>query len=437
MANTRKRSFARNTFKAFLAIFLVFLLACTEEEKDDDEGQEDPGFRFVEISYSGLVHKGPAYKLGRVELYPVSETWAQIGPPLLSYTGDLGRYAVKGVLNGDYIESFFEGYAYNELNNQSEFQRLKATVKSTDTEKNINPLTTVRSIVAEDLFVKEFGTIEECLLEAEKRILAYIEKPETGKKFTEMSLENTGLHDAVLTLFNSMVLYGRTPAEQGDYLSSIATGVINSDSDLKTEILETFDLLQIMVIKNNLESHYESFDLDMTVAPIWRLGYPEYYADLLEREEVVQYSFNLGDSDGCSSDTPGYTTFAIPHVFDASADSSKYIALNFDGDISIWTRTFDVYDRPGVKVFDIEELREIIIEEPEKMAYNGLLGGALTAGEYYIVISRDSPLSTGCAGGLLPFGRKLASNDGGASWIGFDNNTPWYRNSGVRMFTTD
>jgi hypothetical protein len=436
--HTKKRRIARDTAKTFLIVLLLFLLACNGDKnggEDEDETQEDPGFAFVETDlHFGVVQKGPAYKLGNINIHQVTADWKQTGDQFTALTADLGRYSVKGDATADYFDIFFEGYTYNELTGSEDYIALNSTVNATAKDKNINPLTTVGKMVAEPLFSDEFGTIDECLIEAEKRILAYIEKPDTGRRFSEMSLENDATHDAILTLFNSMVLYGRTAAEQGDYLVDIATGVINSDETLKTEILDTFQLLPVLTIKNNLESHYAEFELEMSVAPFWRLGFPTYYADLLERAESVVYSFNMSDNAGCSSDTPGYTTFAIPHVFDSSIDGSRYIALNFDGNISIWTHDFDVYDRPGTKVFDIEQLRETLLDP--SMVYNGKLG-TLSAGEYYIVIQRDSALTTGCEGGLLPFGRKLASNDGGANWIGFDNNTSWYRKSGVRMFTTD
>ncbi len=93
-------------------------------------------------------------------------------------------------------------------------------------------------------------------------------------------------------------------------------------------------------------------------------------------------------------------------------------------------------------MLDITALREIILDNPIRLSYNGFLGDShgLTAGtEYYMRIRKDDDftLSTGCEGGFLPFGRKLASDDEGLNWIGHDNNTPWFRKSGIKMFTTN
>jgi len=165
--------------------------------------------------------------------------------------------------------------------------------------------------------------------------------------------------------------------------------------------------------------------------------------DLEDREPVVQFTFNLDDSNGCSFDSSGYNKFAIPHVFTIGIELSNYLALNFTGEISIWTKGLhlDGYFAPGYKLLDITQIYPVVLTNPITLIYNGLLGNhSLISGqEYYIVIERPEAfrLNTGCEGGILPFGRKLASKNGGADWIGHNNITPWYRKSGVIMYGTD
>jgi hypothetical protein len=164
--------------------------------------------------------------------------------------------------------------------------------------------------------------------------------------------------------------------------------------------------------------------------------------DLLGRVINVLTTFNLADAGYCSFDTDGYNLFAIPHIFESGIEGSNYIALNFTGDISIWTRGFSDYDRPGSRLLNVTQLSEVFLKVPLKLDYNGLLGedhGLYPGMHYYIVIKRDEAfrLTTGCEGGILPFGRKLASKDGGFSWIGHNNNTAWFRKSGVIRYTTD
>ncbi len=157
-------------------------------------------------------------------------------------------------------------------------------------------------------------------------------------------------------------------------------------------------------------------------------------------EHTVQMTFNLEDTNGPTFDAPGYNLFAIPHIFENGIETSRYIALNFTGQISIWTHIFADYDRPGEKILKIDRLSEVVLHDPITLPYNGFLGGHdLVAGEwYYIVIRRDEEfrLNTGSLL-LLPFGRKLASKNEGVSWIGWDNNTSWYRKSGVIMSTVE
>lgn len=450
----------------FLRILIVVLLsiallACSAQDgKDDKNATPDIGIgdggsggdatadttTDVIISYvlSGKLQKGPCFKDGEILIQPLNPvTMYQTGSHYIGFTSDdFGTYSIPAEITEQYAEVYFVGDCHNEITGGIGSQRLDGIIKVADLVNNINPLTKIRSQVARGLFDNGFGSIDASLVEAERLILLYLGMPILTQRFTEMNLEQAGIHDAVLALSNSMILYGRTEAEQGAYMVSIANGVIADDVALKTEIATTIDVLPLIQIKNNIESRYLELGLNISVPPIWNLGAPAYYADLLERTPIVQSTVNLADNTTCSFDQATYNTFAIPHIFGAEIETSKYIALNFTGEISIWTRGFDVYDRPGVKLLDITKMDEIILDNPLAMIYNGLLGAghSLTGGtDYYIVIRSNTnfTLSTSCEGGLLPFGRKLASQDEGLNWIGHNNSTPWFRKSGVKMFTTD
>ena len=435
---------------SFLFILLV-LLACKGEDGSSGEDRQDP----LPVAYvlSGKLQKGPCFKDGEILIQPLNPTTMyQTGDHYIGFTSDdFGRYSIPAEITEQYAEVYFAGDCHNEMTGGIGKQRLDGIVKVTDLVNNINPLTKIRSQVARWLFADinsvSYQNIDASLIEAERLILLYLGMPILTQRFTEMNLEQAGIHDAVLALSNSMILYGRTEAEQGAYMVNIANGVIDDNLTLKSEIAATIDVLPLIQIKNNLESRYLSLGMNISVPPIWNLGAPSYYADLLERTPVVTGTFNLSDNTTCSFDQATYNTFAIPHVFDATNDieSGKYIALNIDHDISIWTKGIhpvDGYLMPGTKVLDITALKEIILDNPVKLSYNGLLGSShgLTNGtDYYIVIRSDAnfTLSTSCEGGLLPFGRKLASQDEGLSWIGHNNATPWFRKSGVKMFTTN
>lgn len=458
-------------FRILIVVLLsIALLACSAQDGKDgkngidgsdgkdatpDTGVGDGGSggdatTDVIISYvlSGKLQKGPCFKDGEILIQPLNPaTMYQTGSHYIGFTSDdFGTYSIPAEITEQYAEVYFVGDCHNEITGGEGRQRLDGIIKVADLVNNINPLTKIRSQVARWLFADvnsvSYQNIDASLVEAERLILLYLGMPTLNKRFTEMNLEQAGIHDAVLALSNSMILYGRSEAEQGAYIVSIANGVINNNTTLKVEIATTIDILPLIQIKNNLESRYLELGINISVPPIWNLGAPAYYADLLERTPVTLSTFNLVDNSTCSFDQSTYNTFAIPHIFDTGIETSKYIALNFTGEISIWTRGFNVYDRPGTKVLDITGLKEIILESPQKMSYNGLLGDAhgLTGGtDYYIVVRSNTnfTLSTGCEGGLLPFGRKLASQDEGLNWIGHNNTTPWFRKSGVKMFTTD
>lgn len=421
----------------------------------DDGGSDGDATADVIISYvlSGKLQKGPCFKDGEILIQPLNPaTMYQTGSHYIGFTSDdFGTYLIPAEITEQYAEVYFAGDCHNEITGGEGRQRLDGIIKVADLVNNINPLTKIRSQVArwlfDDINSAAYQDIDASLIEAERLILLYLGMPILTQRFTEMNLEQAGIHDAVLALSNSMILYGRTEAEQGAYMVSIANGVINNDATLKTEIATTIDVLPLIKIKDNLETRYFELGINISVPPIWNLGAPAYYADLLERTPVTLSTFNLADNSTCSFDQSTYNTFAIPHIFDSGITTSKYIALNFPGasEISIWTKgihAVDGYLMPGTKVMDVTPLKEIILDAPVKLSYNGLLGDAhgLTDGtDYYIVIRSNTnfTLSTGCEGGLLSFGRKLASQDEGLNWIGHNNITPWFRKSGVKMFTTD
>ncbi len=412
----------------------------------DGQDGEDGDDAAIVYDLSGNIQKGPCFKDSEILIQPLDPvTMNQIGTHFIGFTkNDFGYYDIPAEILNLYAEVFFEGECHNEITGGSGSQRLSGIIKVTDPVNNINPLTKIRSIVAREIFTDNIDT---ALLSAEILILNYLQMPSLIKRFTEMNLEEGGEHDAVLALVNSMILYNRSEAEQGDYIVSIANGVTENDLVLKTEIADTIAVLPIIQIKNNLETRYAELGMDIDVPPIWKLGFPDYYDDLLTRTPVVTGTFNLDDNTTCSFDQSVYNLFAVPHVFDSTIEISRYIALNFpaDVDITVWTVGVDGNGKPapGVKLLDITGLNEIILESPVKMSYNGFMGDAhgLTAGIwYYLRIRKDEnfTLSKGCGGTRLYTYYSLASKDEGITWIGDGNNADrFFYFNGVKGYTID
>jgi len=405
---------------------------------------------------TGKLQKGPCPEGGEVLIQSISYSdMYQTGDHFIGFTRDnFGRYYIPAELSNEdpleiWAESFFKGQCHNELTAGYDYQEFSAIINVTDTENNINPLTHVRSFVARWLFGDTLitdvyglsnsgaeGDIAASIALAEIVIIDFLQLPAPGKKFTEMNLENADIGDAILALFNSMVLYNGVD-DPGDYMTRFAIGVIQNDLEMKSAIQGTFDVLPLLQIKNNLEARYLELGMDIPSPPIWRLGAPAYYADLLERDQVEQGNFNLSDSGNCSMDTT-YKRYAIPHIFESWIETSKYLASNLNqGNVSIWSRGVHGggYDAPGIKLLEVQPLRENLLDSP--LPFHGMIDGhSLSAGdEVYFVIENETAfvLSVGCEGGLLPFGRKIASNDGGLTYIGWDNNTEFFRKSGLKL----
>jgi hypothetical protein len=412
----------------------------TKEGSDTGETGEIENTPTIEqktrYSLSGKVQKGRCMQDGSVVIQPIDDgNFDQIGGNFTGYTDDSG-YHVSGEYDEEYVELFFSGWCDNELTGNDGFYKIDGLIKNNGQPQNINPLTKLRSPIARYLFNDGFGTTDESIIEAESMILDYLNMPSTDKRFTEMSIENDGTHDAILQMFAAVSLHNKNDAETGDFIRQVSTGVIENDLVLKAEIMSIYDQIPIFDVVNNLKASYGE---NTGIPPIWRLGFhPDYYAKLIENSQTVTGSFNIYDSGSCSFDQSTFNMFAIPHVFESWIELSDFIALNIVGDISIWTKGFDQYDRPGTKILDIQQLRENLLNGPVNLPYNGKLGdhGIVANAQYYVVIRRDEnfTLTTSCGGGLLPFGRKLASQDGGLNWIGYNNNSTWFKYSGLRIF---
>lgn len=447
--------------KIVFIIMLLFLISCAGKDgkdgsagKDGSDGSEVEGAFTSTLSLNGKAENGPCKKPGAIIVNPLDSELYQSGP---SFRGqiqeDTGEFKIRGRSASQY--AFYEApnlTCFNEVSAGEDIGvQFFSLVNLTETERNLNPLTTIQYFVTinyfDDINHAAYQNIEASIEQSHANILNYFDMSDDGTKFSEMTLQGTSLADGILGLVDSMIANSRSSSEQNSYMIDIADGVIADDQTLKTSVLAQIEALPLAQIVNNLKNKYESLGLGRISPPIWNLGAPAYYADLFERTPIVQSTFNLADNATCFFDQSTFNTFAIPHVFDAGIETSKYIALNFPGDseISIWTKgthAVDGYLMPGTKVVDVTPLKEIILDTPVKLSYNGLLGaghGLIGGTDYYVVIRSNTnfTLSTGCEGGFLPYGRKLASQDEGLNWIGHNNTTLWFRKSGVKMFTTN
>ena len=426
-----------------LSLFIItFGCSSGEPGEDGNDGKDNESPSNEKRLITGLCQKGPCFKDGSILVYAIeSETMYTTGAPTPSFTLDyFGRFLVALGIAEEYIEVFFNGTCHNEITGGAGIQNLDGIVNKNDLLKNINPLTKIRSIVARDLFGQGFVDIGASLSEAEILVLRYLQMPTLDKKFTEMNLESAGIHDAVLALTNSMILYGRSEAEQGDYIISIAQGVKNDDLTLKAEIAATFEALPLIQIIDNLKSRYASLGLDIEVPKIYKLGAPDYYADILERDPITQIEHNLDASGSCSFDQSTYNTYAIPIVFPEMLDS-KYLVAGFpqDSQLSIWTKGISLVNGlpiPETKLQDITALKEIMLKPV--MQYNGMFDpdNMPTAGvEYMLVIRKDTDfvLSKICTGQALPFGQVLASDDEMITYTGI--NTSAFHSRDIKYLT--
>jgi len=454
--------------KLIFIISLLLLFGCSDGEDGsngtngidgingvdgtDGTGTTETGPVMTKYTPNGKLQKGPCPAGGEVLLLPLDNTnMKQSGEgPFIGFTiNDFGKYYVPMEIERDasddvYVEVYFKGNCHHELNGGDAHQEFTGIINTDDEINNINPLTNVRSYVARWLFGDtdltaiygdpESGTegnIELSLVLAESKIITFLGMPDPLKKFTEMNLENGDTGDAVLALFNSLVLYMQDEGIYNDVLVKIGSAIIENDLALKSEIAGKLPLITVLSVKNNLENRYSDLGLDIDIPKIWNLGFhPDYYSDLLERTpEILEQSANIGITSTCSFDQ-SFTEFAYPYVFAPGIENSRYIGLKFPAGVTVSIWTVDGTPEPLAKVVDVVELKELLLNGPIQATYQGYLGEnhGLTAGtQYYIkeVFPSGSAPSKVCTGANVAFGANLAKSPITGLWEGNGNGWTW------------
>ncbi len=459
--------------KYLIILLSLLLIGCGEAE--DQSSENEKIFTEKTVNLTGCVQDALCLSGGSVSIYPLdSADLLQTGAAYSTLTtGDFGAYVSSGKVTNQYFEIVASVACKNEITGATmDFKELRALIDVNANEhNNINPLTTATIAGIRLLYNKSTPTLGYATYQnfALSKLVAegYLKEElfrvfgETTS-FTDMSI-NT---DAFLLAANTALLYNKTVAEQIGLLSDIGQdildGVIN-DPDVLSHISEASQNIDFPTVKRNVETMYSEADQTIDVPQFWNYLDSDWdgvlnatdpdqaYLELMSRVPVLQKTLNLDDTCTAHFDTDGFSWFAIPFRFDSSITLSKYIGLNLEGNISIYTRTFDTYDKPGTLVFTLGKIKDNFFVGDFQdttgdtysnlpTAFHGSIDGhGLTAGaDYYIVIHRDDQwrLSKSCNGPLVAFGRVLASVDG-VDWIGHDNNTPFFRRQGVKMFLTD
>jgi hypothetical protein len=249
-----------------------------------------------------------------------------------------------------------------------------------------------------------------------------------------MSITGDTTADAYLLLLESAISQGRSGPQQNDYTGVIGNAVLNNNLTVRDSLRAEVSNLKIKQIVTNLNNKLSSLGFLETAAPIWDVVPEDYYKDLLGRVPASVENSNMEWSTSCSFDTSGYTRFAEPVRF-TGVESAQYLALKYTGgNISIWsektcTQGADSFPCPNANLMNIEQLNEILLPSG---AYNGdLREHSLSSSVNYFIVRMQetsfAPTRVCSNGASVPFGSPLASNDDGATWVGYNNSTSWYQ----------
>lgn len=383
------------------------------------------------IKLSSIAEKGPCGKGSAVLAFPLNSDFSQTGSHYLGSTKtDLGYWEVPAQISENRTQVDFEGLCYNERYGTTETQKLNAIVITDSPDRNINPLTTISVDVIRWVYENQAVEDEDQAVIDAEFLVSNVFGFGQMAPFSSITLNDGDLDAAKLAIASAAILQARS--NQTDFMTEISEAIKNENTDaVETELASNIEVMPIYTVVKNMRSKYDELGHVWIYPPMHTVaGFADYYDDLLTRVPVEQGSLNSANTSGCSMDLP-YKRYAIPVVFESWIETSNYIASNLGGNVSIQTRGthVDGYDAPGTEIMDVEQLREKLLDST--LQHHGMIENhsLLSGDEVYFVAEKETGwiLSKGCNADLLPFGRVLASHDGGVTYIGHDNNSLFFR----------
>ena len=462
----RQRRTMRNAVKAIL-ILLIFAVGCQSSSGGHEGGWSDATSDTIPASIenpTGFAEAGPFQGYSEVTMWPLDIGYSQVGSPYVGDTeaDDSGRFTIYAEIKTadvPYVKTKVSGAAYNETSDITDTDvAMESTIPTSAGSFNANYATSIASIVGNYWYHDDIGgpyyKNSDAYKVAETAVLDYFDysglwEPETKKTY-EMTLTGDTLDDGKLVLINATIALGKTGPAQGNFMREIAEDIYTGANANKAEVNSITEGLLLKTIKDNLDGYYSSRGLDYDCAPAWLLpGVETYYRELLSSEPTVIKQYNMDTTSTCAySGTPA-KMFAVPVRFVTQAvEDANYIAAEFsEGDLSFWTSVPDGdYLKPGTKISDVTEFREVLLTEPQKLRYNGSMGDhGLTMGRYYAVIRKNEffNLEKACDGATidgLTVGKGLSvlvSHDDGVTWVGNDLVGNAFANTEMQFYITD
>lgn len=448
------------------------------ENNESDINDDSATSSSTETIYAiGYGEDGPCLQGGNVYIYPLNTSnLAQIGEYDRFQTttiNDFGKYEIPIDLDTStypYAEVFIDAMCHNEITGNIMQQKTLSGIVSWDSgeSNNINPLTTIRTPIIRWLYndasSSTYNDIDLSIDEAERLIISYFNMPSLNTRFTNMTLQEADVHDAVLVAANSALLSGKSEAEQNDFMSRISQDIINGTTTARTELLASLQNLPIAQIKTNLEARYLSLGHTLDTPKFWNIidsdgdgiineNDSDSVVELLERTPTVKKVINNQIASNTAFDTNDNKFFAFPITID-SQTTFKYVIGNVSGDhISIRNNNdmgdADIHnDTVGSEIISADKIPQdffdATLEDEDGTEYNipnefsAKIETTLEAGNYWIVMSCDDfcQPTTGSPTGLVPFSRNLHSVDG-VTWVGHNQSAVFFRGNKLRIVFTD
>lgn len=270
---------------------LTALISCGKlENRKEDSGEKEK----ATCSVSGYAQKGQLVKGSQITAFAIGEDLIATGESFpANISNDMGAFSITGKTSAPYLELRAQGYYFNEVSGGVTDSPiyLEAFTKSTDTDVNLNLLTTITKERIKKLIALGKG-YDEAKKQAQTELLDFINAGSTSADFTKMDIAKDSDADALLLAVTCRMQNGRSISELTTAIQSAATEFQEYGSFSKKTGLELFQYdkpLDVLKIYDNLEKYYS--DKGITTAKI-----PPFWKYLGEEWDVPFKFIDSGDS---------------------------------------------------------------------------------------------------------------------------------------------
>lgn len=286
--------------KYFLfSVCFIFFLSCEKDTTTPDD------INPVRMGLNGVVQKGPFITGSSIQIQELNEN---LSPNGISYNvsteDNFGLFTLESEVGTGFIEIISTGFYYNEVSGEVTNTNLSLRALSPVLDSlncNINILTTLAKKRIVFLINEEAKTYYEAKQQAQNEILKIFSIYEADiDDFDKMDISKSGKSDAILLAISVVLQGSNSVSELSLLISTIIEDIkedgILDDSAAKLAIYNNAKILNLLGVRSNIETRYQSLGLSLSVP-----DFEKYVIDMWKKQCTIvsplnNETFNYNDS---------------------------------------------------------------------------------------------------------------------------------------------